>query len=198
MRPRALAAWTVTVPLVGVPLIIAAGSPQLGWREPVYIVAGFAGIVGLCLLLMQSLLIGGALLHGAAAARLHAWSGTALVLAVAVHVGGLWITSPPDVIDVLMFRSPTPFGVWGALAMWAIIAAAILAVFRRRIGLRWFRLAHTTFVTIVVLGTVLHAVLLQGAMGQISKVVLCGAVLAALGWAVWQRRTWRMIRRRAR
>ena len=28
--------------------------------------------------------------------------------------------SPPDVIDALTFASPTPFSVWGVIAMWAV------------------------------------------------------------------------------
>ena len=49
------------------------------------------------------------------------------MLTVIVHVAGLWLTSPPDVIDVLLFRSPTPFSAWGAIAMWAVFAAALWA-----------------------------------------------------------------------
>ena len=61
---------------------------------------------------------------------------------VVVHVGGLWITSPPDMIDALLFTSPTPFSPFGVIAMWAIFAVAVLAAFRRRLGLRTWRIAH--------------------------------------------------------
>jgi hypothetical protein len=47
-----------------------------------------------------------------------------LVVAVVVHVGGLWITSPPDMIDALLLTSPTPFSAFGVIAMWAIFAVA--------------------------------------------------------------------------
>ena len=32
-----------------------------------------------------------------------------MAVAVVIHVAGLWITSPPDMIDALLFTSPTPF-----------------------------------------------------------------------------------------
>ncbi|MCJ9736642.1 ferric reductase, partial [Bradyrhizobium sp. PRIMUS42] len=44
---------------IGVPVALAATSEQLAWRGPVYIIAGFAGIVALGLVLVQPLLIGG-------------------------------------------------------------------------------------------------------------------------------------------
>ena len=69
-----------------------------------------------------------------------------------IHVGGLWITSPPDVIDALLFASPTPFSAWGVIAMWAIFVAALLAAFRRRLRLRprTWRIAHSSAAAVVV------------------------------------------------
>ena len=85
-------------------------------------------------MLVQPLLIGGYLpgLSGRIGRRAHHWIGGALVVAVVIHVGGLWITSPPDMIDALLFASPTPFSPFGVIAMWAIFAVALLAAFRRR------------------------------------------------------------------
>ena len=60
--------WAALAVAVGVPLAAAAASPLLAWRGPVYILAGFAGIVGLGLVLVQPLLIGG-YLPGLAAYR---------------------------------------------------------------------------------------------------------------------------------
>lgn len=44
-----------------------------------------------------------------------------------LHVVGLWVTSPPDVIDALLFWSPTPFSFCGVVAMWAVFASALMA-----------------------------------------------------------------------
>lgn len=43
---------------MGVPIAVAAFSPLLEWRGPVYIAAGFAGILGMALILAQPLLAG--------------------------------------------------------------------------------------------------------------------------------------------
>src|SRR5262245_17289433 len=93
--------WAALVAAVGVPIAAAAASPLLAWRGPVYILAGFAGIIALGLVLVQPLLVDG-YLPGLAAyrgRRAHRWIGGTLVAAVVVHVAGLWITSPPDMID---------------------------------------------------------------------------------------------------
>lgn len=178
---RSLLVWLGLALAIGIPLTAAAFSPLLAWREPIYIVAGFAGIAGLCILLLQPLLIQGALpgLSIRQGRRLHPWLGGALVGVVIVHVGGLWLTSPPDVIDALLLVSPTPFSLWGVIAMWAAFAAALLALFRRRWKLRWktWRLGHLTLTAMVVAGTVAHTLLIEGTMESISKVVLCGLVV---------------------
>jgi hypothetical protein len=168
---------------VCVPIAAAAASPLLAWRGPVYILAGFAGIVGLGVMLFQPLLIGG-YVPGLAARmgrRAHLWIGGALVVAVVIHVGGLWITSPPDMIDALLLISPTPFSPFGVIAMWAIFAVAFLAALRRRLGLRprTWRIAHVLLAIVIVAGTVIHAILIEGAMETVSKAALCALVLAA-------------------
>ncbi|MEM8597531.1 MAG: ferric reductase-like transmembrane domain-containing protein, partial [Pseudomonadota bacterium] len=155
---------------------------------------------GLALLLLQPLLAAG-LLPGVpmrSGRRLHGWIGAALVAAVVLHVGGLWITSPPDVVDALLFRSPTPFSDWGVIAMWAVFAAALLAALRRRLRLSplTWRLGHTALAAAIVIGTVVHALLIEGTMEMISKVVLCALVIAALIKAVVDLRTGRLITRR--
>ena len=43
-------------------------------------------------------------------------------------------------------------------------------------------------------GTVIHAWLVHGAMKGLSKEMLCLLVIAAMAWAVWQRRVWRAAR----
>lgn len=193
MALRAVLTWAALSLAIAVPLVVAARSPLLEWREPIYVAAGFAGIVGMALLLVQPLLIAGAL-PGVPGRRVHPWIGAGLVLAVIAHVAGLWITSPPDVVDVLLFRSPTPFSVWGAVAMWAVFAAALLAVFRSRMKPRIWRLGHTVATTLVVTGTVVHAWLIQGTMGPLSKAMICVSVTMAMALAVRRRRVWRVIR----
>jgi len=100
-------------------------------------------------------------------------------VAVVVHVGGLWITSPPDMIDALLFASPTPFSPFGVIAMWAIFAVALLAAFRRRLRLRTWRIAHMSLAVVIVVGSVVHAMLVEGPMETVSKAALCALVLAA-------------------
>ena len=173
--------WAALATAVGVPIAAAAASPLLAWRGPVYILAGFAGILALGLVLIQPLLAGGYLpgLSGYRGRRAHHWIGGALVVAVVVHVGGLWIASPPDMIDALLFTSPTPFSPFGVIAMWAIFAVALLAAFRRRLGLRTWRIAHMVLAAVIVVGSVVHGMLIEGAMETVSKAALCALVLGA-------------------
>lgn len=201
---RGLAPRTVLAPVLvwgglavatGVPLAVAATSPLLQWRDPIYIAAGLAGVAALALLLLQPLLAAD-LLPGLSARRartVHRWLGTALVAAVVAHVAGLWITSPPDVVDALTFASPTPFSAWGVVAMWAVFAAALVAGLRRLRPRTW-RFLHTALAATVVVGTVVHAVQIEGTMGTASKYALCALVLVATAWAVAPRR-WRPLGR---
>ena len=189
-------AWAALAAVIAVPLGFAATSPLLAWREPIYIIAGFAGVVGLAFMLLQPLLASGLLpgLRGFAGRRVHRLMGPVLIAAVLVHLIGLWITSPPDVIDALTFTSPTPFAPWGVVALIAILAAAGVAIFRHRLRLRVWRLAHTSLVSVAVVGTVVHAVLIQGTMEPISKAVLSLCALAALIVALRVVRPWRRAR----
>jgi hypothetical protein len=173
--------WAALAAAVCVPIAAAATSPFLEWRGPVYILGGFAGIVALGLLLVQPVLAGGYLPGPSAyrGRRAHHWIGGALVVAVVVHVAGLWITSPPDMIDALLFASPTPFSPFGVIAMWAIFAVALLAVLRRRLGLRTWRIAHMLLAAVIVVGSVVHSILIEGAMEMVSKAALCALILGA-------------------
>ncbi|MBE1283365.1 MAG: ferric reductase [Rhodobacteraceae bacterium] len=192
---RSVLIWALLGTAVTVPVAIAATSPFLAWRDPIYILAGFSGIVALVLLLLQPVLAGRMLpgLNPARSYLLHRWIGCGLVLAVVVHVVGLWITSPPDVIDALLFVSPTPFSAWGVIAMIAIFASAALAWLRRRMNWRpqvWRR-AHVACGAIVVSGSIVHAVLIEGTMGPLSKSVLCVLVFVATIRAAFILRIWR-------
>ena len=180
---RAAALWGLLALAVAVPLIAAALSPLLAWREPIYITAGFAGVIALSFLLFQPLLAIDYLprLSAQRSRFLHRCIGGALVGAVLVHVAGLWITSPPDVIDALLFVSATPFSFWGVIAMWAIFATASLSALRRKLRLRprTWRLAHKTLAAVIVVGSVVHAIMIDGTMESVSKAALCALVLAA-------------------
>jgi len=180
---RSVLIWTALAVALVLPLVAAAASPLLAWRDPVYIAAGLAGVVALGLLLLQPLLAGGYLpgLGVRLGRRLHAWVGAGIVLAVLVHVAALWLTSPPDVIDALLFSSPTPFSAWGVIAMWAVFATAILAALRKRLGLRLlvWRLCHVTLAVVIVAGSVAHALLIDGTMETVSKAALCVLVVGA-------------------
>ncbi|KKL79791.1 hypothetical protein LCGC14_2011250, partial [marine sediment metagenome] len=74
-----------------VPVVAATQSPLLAWRQPVYIVAGLAGVVTLPLLLLQPLLAADRLpgLGRMRALRLHRLMGALLVGAVVS-----WLVSP--------------------------------------------------------------------------------------------------------
>ena len=172
------------------PVVLAMASPYLAFRSWVYIGAGFAGILGLSLILLQPLLIHGRLpgVTPLLARRLHRVLGIALLALVVVHVGGLWLTSPPDVIDALLFRSPAPFSVWGVLAMWAVFASAAAALWRARLRRKTWRRLHLALGMVIAGGTVAHALLIEGAMEPVSKALLSVAVLSAAGWAFWHTR----------
>lgn len=192
---RAILVWVALALAIGVPTALAAISEQLAWRDPVYILAGFAGIIALGLVLVQPLLIGGYLapLSAYRGRRAHHWIGGTLVLAVMIHVAGLWITSPPDMIDALTYSSPTPFSPFGVTAMWAIFIVALLALLRRRLELRprTWRFIHMPLAIVIVVGSVIHCLLIEGTMETFSKAVLCAAVLAAAAKAMMDLKVWR-------
>jgi predicted ferric reductase len=190
---RSALIWAALAAAICVPIAAAAMSPQLAWRGPVYIIAGFAGVIALSLVLVQPLLIGGYLpgLQAWRGRRVHHWVGGTLVAAIVIHVAGLWITSPPDMIDALTFTSPTPFSPFGVIAMWAIFAVAVLALLRRRLRPRTWRIVHTLLAVVIVAGSVAHAVLIEGTMETVTKVALCALVLAAAAKVLGDLWLWR-------
>ncbi len=196
---RAALIWAALGTAVALPIAVAATSPLLAWRDPIYIAACFAGVGAMALVLVQPLLAAGYLpgLKARRGRRLHRWVGAGLVAAVAIHVAGLWVTSPPDMVDALLFRAPTAFSAWGVVAMWALIAAATLAALRRRLRLppKFWRLGHTMLAATVVVGGVVHAMLIEGTMGTVSKAALCALVLAATAKALVDLRAWTALTR---
>ena len=183
MRLKAVFPWIFLTLVLGGAVVLSLMSPYLAFRQSVYIAAGLAGVLGLCVMVLQPLLVTG-VLPGAEGRRgrwLHFLAGVGLVVLVVAHVGGLWLTSPPDVIDALMFRSPTPFAPFGVVAMWAVFLAGLLGLWRR---------AHTGFVAVAVIGTVAHAVLIEGTMEPVSKAVASMTVVLATAYAIRHRRSW--------
>lgn len=186
--------WLGLVVGLCLPILAAANSPLLQWRSPVYIAAGFAGVVAFALLLLQPLAAGGYLpgLSPMRARMVHRVIGLSLISMIVIHVGALWITSPPDVIDALLFVSPTPFSLWGVIAMWSIFATGLLALFRRSLRMKpktWRRL-HTALALIIAAGTVAHALLIEGTMEHWTKIGLSILVIVATVKVVLDLRLW--------
>jgi predicted ferric reductase len=198
-KRRAILIWAALGAAMGIPIALATTSPQLAWRDPIYISAGFAGIVAMALMLVQPLLAGRYLpgLTGRGARRVHRVIGGFLVSAVVIHVAALWITSPPDAIDALLFKAPTLFSVWGVLAMWTVFAAALVAAFRWRLtkrfnlGPRAWRLVHTSLATATVVLSVAHVLPIEGTMELVTKVMLCTLAVFATLKVVADLRIWR-------
>ena len=181
--------WGALALLVLGPLAVAAASPLNATRQAVHVAGSLAGVAALGLLLVQPALASGAMpgLSGSRWRGAHRAFGAALAILVAAHVGGLWLTSPPDVVDALLLRSPTPFAAWGVMAMWAVAATALLAWRRRRLRPRTWRRVHLGLACVVALGTAVHALLIVGAMGPVTKAALCVAVVGATGALVRRR-----------
>lgn len=189
-RRRGFAIWGAVIATIVLPVMLAAFSPQLAWRDPVYIVAGFAGIGAMAALFAQPMLAGG-YLPGLTLSRMrmiHRFTGVILLICVILHVLALWITSPPDVIDALLFASPTPFSAWGVIAMWGIFATACLALLRKRITPRLWRQAHSALALVIVVTSIAHAMLIDGTMEPASKAAICALTLIASFKAVIDRR----------
>lgn len=183
---RAALTWLAVTLAIAIPAVLAAQSPLLAWRSAIYIIAGFAGVLGLGLLLLQPLMAAGALpgLTGRRGRAIHGAVGFGVLALVLVHVIGLWVTSPPDMVDALLFRSPTPFSAWGVVAMWAVFATALLALLRRplRINPRRWRQVHMALALVIVAGTAMHALQIEGTMETLSKTALCVSIALATLW----------------
>ena len=82
--------------------------------------------------------------------------------------------------------------------MWALFAAASFAAARPwlRIRPRFWRLGHTMLAALAVVCSVVHAILIEGTMGTVSKVALCALVLTATAKVVFDLRPWTLLTRR--
>jgi predicted ferric reductase len=179
----AVVVWLVLAACVLVPVGLAAASPLQASREALWIFGGMAGVVALALLLVQPMLAAG-LLPGTSiptGRRWHRWIGAAIIAAVVLHVGGLYLYSPDDISDALLLVSPTPFAVYGVIGLAGVILTALLVAVRSRSGMRYvtWRIVHNAVSLVVVVSSVVHAILIEGAMGFVSKAILCVLVVAA-------------------
>ncbi len=68
--------------------------------------------------------------------------------------------------------------------MWAVFLVAALAVFRRKLSPRAWRMSHMLLVLVIVVGTAVHALKIEGSMEALSKLLLCIVVLMVTA-AVW-------------
>ena len=189
---KSLLIWSAVALVLLVPLVVASQSPYLAYRDPTYIVAGFTGILSLTLFLLQPLLAGGHIpgLRPRTARIWHRATGSVIILAVLAHVGGLYLTSPPDTLDALLLASPTPFSLYGVVALWGMIITALLVMLRRHLPLRFLHWAilHNVLAAIIVISTVVHALLIEGTMGPVSKWITCLAVVGTTFWVLWDMR----------
>ena len=192
LRYRRVVSGVVLLVLTGLPLAVAVLSPLQTSRNAAYIIGGLAGVAALGILLLQPILAAGFIpgTHLSKQRRWHSVTGGLLIALVLVHVIGLYLTSPPDMIDALLLVAPTLYSVYGVIALWGVILLGIVALplIKKRIKPTAWRLIHHTIGVIVVGSTVTHAVMIDGAMGWRSKLMLCiAAVLATLTAIVWLR-----------
>lgn len=176
-----LGVWLIVAAIAAVPVIAAALSPLQRGRETLWIIGGMAGVVALSLLFVQPLFTATAPVLTAAreGIRWHRWGGMTIIAMVALHVGALYAYSPEDVMDALLLVAPTPFSLYGVIGLWCVILTGVLAAARRRLrlGHRRWRIAHSVLAVAIVSATAVHAVLIEGAMEEISKLAICLAAL---------------------
>lgn len=183
---RGLMIWVAVAAAALIPVVLAAGSPYLASRNAAYIVASFAGVASLSLLLFQPLLAAGYLpgLNLPRARRAHRVVGSGLFVVAALHIGGLYLTSPPDTLDALLLVSPTPFSVYGVIALWSLLLTGVLVAYRRLLRAATWRVLHNALGLVVGISTVVHALQIEGTMEPISKVAVCTALLLVTGVAL--------------
>ena len=82
--------------------------------------------------------------------------------------------------------------------MWAAFATALLGTYRFRLNLRFrvWRFGHTGLASVTIIGSVVHALLIEGTMGIMTKAALCCLVVLASVRALANMRIWE-VRRRA-
>lgn len=158
------------------------------------------GIVALPLLLMQPLLAAGYLpgIRIVQGQRWHRRLGTLLVLAITAHIIGLYFTSPMDMTDALLLAAPTPFSIYGFIALWSFVATALLVALRSRLRLSYkaWKIAHNALAIVVIYSSVAHALMIEGLMGSKTKLLICISILLVTTIAVLHLRVFRTIWRK--
>jgi predicted ferric reductase len=184
----ALLVWCGIAACIFIPVGIATTDPVLASRDGFWIVGGMAGVVALAILLLQPLLAWGGLPGPSRTTtrRWHRLVGTTIVVLVGLHVGALYLSSPQDMIDALMLTAPTPFSVFGVIGLGGVLLTVVLVAMRSRTGLRYasWRIVHNGLALIIVLSSIAHALLIEGAMGPLSKAALCVFMLVATGFVL--------------
>ena len=187
-RTIAVAVWALLATAALVPVGIAATSPLQASREPLWIIGGMAGVIALALLLVQPLLASRFLpgMNMLSGRRWHRWIGSAIVLGVIIHVVGLYLSSPDDIADALLLVAPTPFAVYGVIGLASVVLTAGLVAARSKLRIRYnaWRIIHNALAVVVVISSILHAILIEGAMGEASKAILCGLVFIVTVFAL--------------
>ncbi len=180
---KAASIWALLALCMAVPVAVAASNPVLASRDVYWIIGGLAGSVALALLFFQPLLAAGYVpLPSVPVARhWHRWVGSLTMVAVVLHVGSLYLSSPEDTMDALLLVAPTWFSVYGVIGLVCVVFTAILVAFRKRLRLRYssWRILHNALALLLVVSTIAHALLIDGAMGTVSKIVLCVLVFVA-------------------
>jgi hypothetical protein len=198
-RTRSLLVWVVVAIAICVPIAAAAASPLLAWRQPVYIIAGFAGIAAMALLLLQPLL-GSRSAAGTDALGARA-SSIAGSVRRSVRPRGASrrraLGDQPARCDrcAHVFVADTIFRMGRDRHVGAVWRCASLAGFRHRLRPRLWRRVHTALALVIVAGSIVHALLIDGTMETVSKVALCALVLVATLKAVAGARAWTLKRR---
>jgi predicted ferric reductase len=182
-RRLSFVGWSAVALIAAIPVIVAAASPLQRGREFLWVLGGMAGVVALSLLFVQPLLMATSrvLIGPREGIRWHRLGGVAIVALVAVHIGALYAYSPDDITDALLLTAPTPFSLYGVISLWCLVLTAALAASRRllRLNLRLWRLAHSVLAVAVVGAGAVHAIQIEGAMEDMSKLAICIAALAA-------------------
>lgn len=180
--------WPAITALVVWPVVAAAIDPLQRSRDALWVVGGLAGVVALALLLLQPLLaIGNKTgLQAGSARRWHRRLGMAAGCAVMLHVVALLIYSPEDIWDALLLEAPTPFSVYGVIALWSLLVSIGLAFAARRMRLATsaWRIAHSALALLITACGGTHALMIDGTMEPISKVVLVACALVATTVAI--------------
>lgn len=175
--------WGLTAGLVLVPVTLAALSPLQSGREFTYVIGALAGVLALSLLFVQPLLAAGFLsgLMPSIEKRWHRRLGVVLVSAVGLHILGLYLASPDDMSDALMLVAPTPFSLYGVIALLAVALLGLSAVIRPRLRSRlWlWKVAHSSLALIVVSASIVHAWMIDGTMNGLSKIISCVCIALA-------------------